>query len=247
VSDHPNDARRIAILGAGGLAREVLDVFVACNAVRPTYEVMGFVDDNPELRGRSVNGLPVLGSIESLRSLWSNDAPELISGVGLPSVRRAMVGRCHGFRFCTVVHPAATTTPAIQVGSGSVVTAGCVLTNQIVIGHHCYVNLGVTIGHDCFVGDFCNLSPGVHVSGNVHLGTGCDIGSGAVLIQGVTIGEWSVIGAGAVVIRNVPPNVTVAGVPARVIKTRPEGWHLGGTPEGALSDREGPGAGTGLH
>ncbi len=44
------------------------------------------------------------------------------------------------------------------------------------------------------------------------------IGSGAIINPGVTIGENSVIGAGAVVTKDVPPNVVVCGVPARIIK-----------------------------
>jgi acetyltransferase-like isoleucine patch superfamily enzyme len=40
------------------------------------------------------------------------------------------------------------------------------------------------------------------------------------------VGRWSILGAGAVVTRPVPENCTAVGVPARVIKQRPEGWHL---------------------
>jgi len=40
------------------------------------------------------------------------------------------------------------------------------------------------------------------------------------------VGEWSIVGAGAAVVKDVPPNVTVVGIPARVMRTRPEGWHL---------------------
>lgn len=45
---------------------------------------------------------------------------------------------------------------------------------------------------------------------------GASIGSGAVIMCGVTIGERAMVGAGAVVTRDVPPDVTVAGVPARL-------------------------------
>ena len=45
------------------------------------------------------------------------------------------------------------------------------------------------------------------------------IASGVIICPGVTIGENSVIGAGSVVTCNIPANVLVAGVPARIIKT----------------------------
>jgi acetyltransferase-like isoleucine patch superfamily enzyme len=43
------------------------------------------------------------------------------------------------------------------------------------------------------------------------------IGSGAVILCGVTIGEGAIVGAGSVVTRDVPPDVVVAGNPARVL------------------------------
>lgn len=46
----------------------------------------------------------------------------------------------------------------------------------------------------------------------------CWIGAGATILGGVTIGPDSVVAAGSVVIKNVPPNVVVAGIPARIIK-----------------------------
>jgi acetyltransferase-like isoleucine patch superfamily enzyme len=49
---------------------------------------------------------------------------------------------------------------------------------------------------------------------------GASIGSSSTIICGVTIGENAIVGAGAVVTKDVPPNTTVAGVPARPIKKK---------------------------
>jgi acetyltransferase-like isoleucine patch superfamily enzyme len=48
---------------------------------------------------------------------------------------------------------------------------------------------------------------------------GASIGSSSTILCGITIGENAIVGAGAVVTRDVPADVTVAGVPAKVIKT----------------------------
>ena len=45
------------------------------------------------------------------------------------------------------------------------------------------------------------------------------VGANAVVIEGVQVGNGSVVAAGAIVTQDVPENVVVAGVPARVIKT----------------------------
>ena len=47
---------------------------------------------------------------------------------------------------------------------------------------------------------------------------GASIGTGATILGGLEIGARSIIGAGAVVTKNVPPNSTVAGNPAKVIR-----------------------------
>lgn len=61
----------------------------------------------------------------------------------------------------------------------------------------------------------------------MHVGYGCDLGTGRATFQGGEIGSRVIVGAGAVVINDVACDVTVVGAPAKVIKTRQSGWHLG--------------------
>ena len=93
-----------------------------------------------------------------------------------------------------------------------------------IIGDHVQINTNSTIGHDSKLMDFVTLSPGAHISGNVLLNLGCYVGTGANIIEKLIIGEWSIIGAGATVIRDVEPNTTVVGVPAKIIDKRMKGW-----------------------
>lgn len=219
-------ATRLVILGAGGFAREVLDVADAIEAARPgTLRVEGFVSEREDEWGDERNGLPVLGGFE-----WLASAPRaelhVVCGIGAPAVRRRVTERCEalGLSFATLVHPRATLGRAVEIGTGSIVTAGVVLTNQIRVGRHVHLNLNATVGHDAEIADLATIAPGVNVSGNVHVGEGVDLGTGAAILQRVRIGAWSVVGAGAVVHRDLPACCTAVGVPAEVIKTREEGW-----------------------
>ncbi|HEX7707857.1 MAG TPA: DapH/DapD/GlmU-related protein, partial [Thermoanaerobaculia bacterium] len=56
----------------------------------------------------------------------------------------------------------------------------------------------------------------------VRIGAGSDIGAGATILPGVTIGRDVQVGAGAVVTADLPDRVVAAGVPARVLRERPE-------------------------
>jgi acetyltransferase-like isoleucine patch superfamily enzyme len=57
------------------------------------------------------------------------------------------------------------------------------------------------------------------LSGGVVVEDGAHVGTGATIIQNIRIGANSTVGAGAVVIKNIPPNVTVIGVPARILNS----------------------------
>jgi maltose O-acetyltransferase len=55
--------------------------------------------------------------------------------------------------------------------------------------------------------------------GKIKIGNNCFIGARAFIMPGVIIGHNSIVGAGSIVSKSVPPNVVVAGNPARVICT----------------------------
>jgi sugar O-acyltransferase (sialic acid O-acetyltransferase NeuD family) len=214
----------LVIYGAGGFAREVCELVRDIDADSGRWHLLGFLDDRPEVRGTVLNGLPVLGG-----DAWiAEQRPRVYValGVGSPTAKRRLADRLRGVAagFPTLVHPTAVASRYVQYGEGVVVTAGNVLTANIVLGDFAMLNLMCTVGHDTTIGAFATVSPGVNVSGRVRIGDGCEIGTGSAIIQGVTIGAWSVVGAGAVVTKDLPPNCTAVGVPAKPIKQRAAGW-----------------------
>jgi sugar O-acyltransferase (sialic acid O-acetyltransferase NeuD family) len=215
------------IIGAGGHAREVLDVLDAVNASKPTFEILGYIVEPAFGRpGEIVNDCPILGGFDWF--VGRESQVKAICAVGAPALRRRLAERAlgSGIRFLNAIHPEAHFTRWVTFGEGVVITAGCILTNQIRVGSHVHVNIGCTVSHNNVLEDFATLAPGVHSAGNVRFREGCDIGVGASIIPKIEIGAWSIVGAGAVVIRDVPPNSTVAGVPATELSIREAGWQL---------------------
>jgi len=81
----------------------------------------------------------------------------------------------------------------------------------------------VRIGRNCVIaGEAALLSHGpFQLEGErCVIGDNCYIGYGAIILPGVTVGAGSIVGAGAVVTENVPPEMIVAGNPARRIRDR---------------------------
>lgn len=209
----------VVILGAGGFARELYWLFLEANQESRRWNVLGFVDDKPELEGAVICELPVLGNMGWLEGN-AHRGVRLICSAGDPRARRILAerGAALGYDFCTAVHPSARMSKWVDLGPGTIITAGCVLTTQIKVGAHTLLNLNSTIGHDAIIGAYCNINPGCQISGTVSFGDGVYFGTGAVIIQGKSVGEWTTIGAGAVVVSDIPSHVTAVGVPCRVIK-----------------------------
>ena len=218
--------KKIVLLGAGGHAREVLDVIEACRQAGDDVEVLGYiVDKKYGLPGTIINEKQILGDFD----WYANRASELyaICAVGNPVLRFRFAKRVKSLKgkFISFIHPKATITKWTTIGQGVIIAAGCVLTNHILLGNHVHLNPGCTIGHDTIIGDYVTLTQGVNIAGKVKISDGCFIGTGSNIIDRIHVGEWSIIGAGSTVIHNIPANTTVVGVPGRVIKTRTSGWH----------------------
>lgn len=211
--------QKVIILGAGGFAREVLWVFMERNKIKSQWEVLGFIDENIENHGKTICGLPVLGGFEWFETIDRAEI-KVICGIGTPKIKQYFIKKCKilGLQFCKIIHPSVEMSEYVEIGEGTIITAGNIITTQVKIGNHVSLNLDCTVGHDDVIEDYCNIAPGVHISGNVVLREGVDLGTGAVILQGLTVGKWSSIGAGAVVVRDVPDHVTAVGVPARVLR-----------------------------
>ena len=93
------------------------------------------------------------------------------------------------------------------------------------IGRRLFIDhgMGIVIGETAEIGDDCTIYHGVTLIGNNVL-----ISTGAKVLGPFTVGDNSRIGANAVVLQEVPPDSTVVGVKARVVKIA--GQRVGSSP-----------------
>jgi sugar O-acyltransferase (sialic acid O-acetyltransferase NeuD family) len=205
----------IAIIGAGGLGKEVAVLIHQINQKELTWNVIGFYDDAVSI-GNKVAGHLVLGKIVELGKIDYN--LNVIVAVGDPIIKSKIVSEIANpkISFPVLVHPAAGVGLGIELGAGTIITAGCQLTIDIKTGAHVLINLNSTIGHDVSIGSFTCVMPGVHLSGFVTIQDKVLIGTGASVLQHLRIGSSARVGAGAIVTKNVADNATVKGIPAKV-------------------------------
>jgi sugar O-acyltransferase (sialic acid O-acetyltransferase NeuD family) len=211
---------QLLIVGAGGFARETAQAVAAMNEVRPTWRLLGFLDDDPLLHGRQVDGLPVIGGTDLVESL---PQVRLVVCVGNPSnyfARTRIVDRlgAPADRYATIVHPSASVSGSSSVGPGSVILAQSVLTASVDVGAHVAVMPHAVLTHDVKIADFATITSGVRFGGAVEVERGAYLGSGALIREHLTIGAWSLVGMGSVVLRDVPAAQVWAGNPARLLR-----------------------------
>jgi sugar O-acyltransferase (sialic acid O-acetyltransferase NeuD family) len=210
----------LIIIGAGGHGAEV-----AAYASDLGIPIAGAIDD-----GRSAGPwhlCEVIGGLSALPAFCQqHPALGYITAFGNNVLRQSIVQRItaldiSGLVPATIRHSSVWTGADVTVGPGTLLAPGVIITTRVRVGAHCILNVKASISHDCVIGDWCNINPGATLCGNVTVGEGAFIGAGAIVREKINIGAGAAIGAGAVVIRDVPPHTTVAGVPARLLPSKP--------------------------
>jgi sugar O-acyltransferase (sialic acid O-acetyltransferase NeuD family) len=209
--------KRLLIVGAGNLGREVLDWALDVPASKRDWEIGGFLDSRQlTLKGLGAP-IRVLGDPLTFK-FTPNDV--LVCAIGDPRIKLeyCLKLRARGCRFITVIHPTATLGSGNRIGEGCVIAPGAVVTTNVSLGDFVGLDLHATVSHDSVVGDGSTLSPHSTVLGHCILGKGVLLGSHACTLPNAEVGDFAIVAAGGVVLSKVEPRTTVAGVPARRLR-----------------------------
>ncbi len=208
----------MAIYGAGGFGREVACLIKRINDKTPTWNLIGFFDDDPSLKGRMISHFgPCLGGMDAL-----NDYP------GELAVTMAL-GNSHVIKFLVdnitnkkvsfpnlidssfvLVDP-----DTFKIGKGNIIQGPGVATCDVSIGDFNVLNGSIVVGHDVTIGSFNTFMPAVRVSGEVEIGELNFFGVGSIVLQQIKIRNNVRLGAGSVLMTKPKEGCLYLGVPAK--------------------------------
>jgi len=195
------------IIGAGGFGREVFWSLTPIERNNTVFFVNDEYWDNSD-----PNILPL--------SLFETDKYEIIVAIGDSFARKNVIESLpKSTKFFTHIHPSVQILGEnVEVGEGSIICAGSILTTNIKIGKHSHLNLQTTVGHDTVIGDFFTTAPGAKISGNCTIGDRVYVGTNASIREKIRICDDVTIGLNAGVVKNIYEQGVYGGTPCKKLK-----------------------------
>ena len=155
---------KVAIIGAGGYGREVLEYAQDARAHGWPFEVEGFYDDNAAARDGRSHESPLLGPLAAIET---SSVRHFVVALGTPESRRmaADLVSAAGRELVSLIHPRTYVSRSASVGVGTIVCPFGMVGAHSVVGENVSINVYGSIGHDSVIGRDVVVSPYAAVTG----------------------------------------------------------------------------------
>lgn len=215
MGDTQYSSSELIILGAGGLAREIVS-WHNNSKLKLKTKIIGFLDDNLNALDNFNTDLSVLGKLDL--DLIKNDQVGLCA-ISNVEIKEKLLDKAlqSNVKIGSYIHESCFIGERTNCGIGLIMLPYAIISCDSNIGNLVFINNGSQIGHDVEIGDFTSIMANVDVGGGAIIGKNVFIGSNAVILPGVKVPDNTRIGAGAVVLRNIKEAGTYFGNPAKKI------------------------------
>ena len=185
-------------------------------------EIVGFLDDDENLIGKSIRGINVLGSRKILPELSQKYGVEAVyCPIGNNKLRVQFLeeAKSLGYNTPNYIHPSVIISKGVEIGEGVYILLGTSIMPYTIIKDYVMISMNVGLAHHSILDKGVFLSTGCNFGASIHAKEYAYCGISSTIMTGLhTLGENCLIGAGAVVIHDVEDNAVMAGVPAKLLK-----------------------------
>lgn len=205
------------IAGAGGHAREIIEIFSQCGFVGDIILYDNFYSN---LEKKIFNKFNIINHRSDVKKIFES-CNEYVVGVGGAYERKQFNEHMMSLGGClkNIVSPFAKIgTYDVKIKAGVNIMTDVVVYNSVSIGDCCLLNTGCGLHHDVVIGNYCEISPGARILGGAVIGNYCRIGANACVLPKVSVGDNVIVGAGSIVTKDIISDVVVTGVPGKIIK-----------------------------
>ncbi len=212
----------IVIVGAGGFGREVASLLKRINRLEPTWELLGFYDDDTVSKPRGSRNAygPILGTVNDLNQTTEPIAVAI--AIGFPRLLKAVRERLTNplIAFPNIIAPEASILDPdnYQMGEGNILSSFASISCNVQLGNFNIINNRGSFGHDAQIGDYNVFMTACRISGGTTIGEQNLFGVASIVIPGVKVGTGVTVSPGSVIMRKPKDNATYVGNPAKQLK-----------------------------
>lgn len=203
--------KSIVIIGAGDLGKEVVWLVEDINKNKPTYVILGFLDDDVSKVGEEFYGYKVLGNDDILEDLQKKSNVGAVIAIQKGDIRKKIVERHPVFNdWVTLVHPTAVIASTSSVGIGSIVFPYVSISVDSKLGDFNLYYINCTICNDCKLGDYVSVMSNASISEHSMIGDEGFLSAGCTIYPHINLARHVSVGVGVAVCKDYGDNTNVS-------------------------------------
>ena len=206
----------VLIYGFGGFGHEVACLIYQINAVTPTWNIIGYIDDGIAVGTECKYG-KVVGNIDTVNA-WPTPV-DVVIAVGNPKYLKEIPKSITNpkVNFPNIIAPNSFffDKETVKLGKGNIITFGCRLSCDIKIGDFNILDGCISFGHNVTIGSHNMFFPEVRISGQTTIGDNNFFGARCFSAQCLKIGSNNRFAAGTFILRKIKDNGFYIGNPAK--------------------------------
>jgi sugar O-acyltransferase (sialic acid O-acetyltransferase NeuD family) len=208
--------KNLLIIGARGFGREVYSLATQTKEFNKEWTIKGFLDDKADALDGFNNYPEIISSVEDYE-VQEDDV--FICALGDTVQKKKYISMIigKGGRFINIIHPTAIVSTNTKLGVGTIICPFTYVSNDIKMGNFVTIQTHAAVGHDTTIGDYAQINALTFFGGYSRIEEGVTVNPGAMVAPKKKVGENSTIGLNSAVIKDIKPNCTAYGNPAKEI------------------------------